>query len=148
MKNIILSLFLACLLAGCGATSSFIQKDDQESLSKSTDLYYKLLMWKYYEKAAKFVDPDKMGEYESFVLRNEKDLNITSYEIKDIVYILDDQQETKDKDNEASECQVRVLFGYYKYPSVSEKSVMVQDTWIKIGKVWYVSSDYEEGTFK
>lgn len=147
MKNIILSLFLAFLLAGCGA-SSFIQTDDQESLSKSTDLYYKLLMWKYYEKAAKFVDPEKMKEYENFVLRNEKDLNITSYEIKDIVYILDDEQEAKEKDNEARECEVRVLFGYYKYPSVSEKSVMVQDMWIKIGKVWYVSSDFEEGTFQ
>ncbi len=148
MKKIILPLFFIFLLAGCGATSGFIQKDDQESLSKSTDLYYNLIMWKYYEKAAKFVDPGKLKEYESFVLRNEKDLNITSYEIKEVVYIVDDEPENKGDEKNASECVVRVLYSYYKYPSVSEKSVMVQDTWIKIGKVWYVSSDYEEGTFE
>jgi hypothetical protein len=43
---------------------------------------------------------------------------------------------------------IRVLYTYYKYPSVSEKSVMVQDTWIRKGDFWYVSSDFDQGTFE
>lgn len=147
MKNIILSLLVCVFVTGCGATSGLIQKNDQENLSKSTDLYYKLIMWKYYEKAAQYVDPAKLKEYENFVIRNEKDLNITGYEIKEIVYLVDDDPDNKSDEKDADSCLVRVLYSYYKYPSVSEKSVMVEDTWIRIGKLWYVSSDYEEGTF-
>ncbi|MEQ9619118.1 MAG: hypothetical protein RIG61_08095 [Deltaproteobacteria bacterium] len=148
MKNIVIALLLGFLLSGCGAASGIMQKDDQESLSKSTDLYYKLIMWKYYDKAARFVDPAKLKDYEGFVLRNEKDLNITSYQIKEIVYLVDGEPEGTGTGKESKECLVRVSYTYYKYPSVSEKSVMVQDNWVRNGKIWYVSSDYEKGTFE
>jgi hypothetical protein len=65
MKNITLTLLVSILIAGCGATSGLIQKNDQEDLAKSTDFYYKLILWKYYEKAAQYVDPAKMKEYET-----------------------------------------------------------------------------------
>lgn len=148
MKNIFVALLLGFLLAGCGAASGIMQKNEQESLSKSTDRYYKLIMWKYYDKAAQFVDHEKFKDYESFVLRNEKDLNITSYQIKEIVYLVDGDPEGAGDEKESSECLVRVLYTYYKYPSVSEKSVMVEDNWVRKDKIWYVSSDYEEGTFE
>lgn len=147
MKNIILTLLVSILIAGCGATSGLIQKNDQEDLAKSTDFYYKFILWKYYEKAAQYVDPEKLRQYESFVLRNEKDLNITGYEIKEIVYLVDDDPGSKGDAKDADACVVRVLYSYYKYPSVSEKTVMVEDTWIRINKFWYISSDYEKGTF-
>ena len=64
-------------------------------------------------------------EFEAFVLANQKDLNITGYEIKEMVYITEDRTRgEKGKETETGECEVRVLFTYYKYPSVSEKSVM------------------------
>jgi len=153
MKKSFLSLLALLLLVSCGATKSLIQKDDRESFQKSTDRYYKLIQWKYYEKAAQYVDPESAREYESFVFRNQNDLNITSFQIKDTVFIessvIDDSQTDKNQDSGNSDrVTVRVYYTYYKYPSVAEKSVMVEDTWIQIRKLWYVSSDYPEGTFK
>jgi len=147
MKGALFSLLLLALLAGCGGATGIIQKDEQESLTKSTDLYYKLIMWKYYEKAAQFVDPEKYSEYEEFVSANEKDLNITGYEIKEITYVVEEvpgsggeTPETPDPESEKAEAEVRVSFTYYKYPSVSEKSVTSVDTWVNKGKKWYLSS--------
>lgn len=146
MRSALLSLLLLVALAGCGGATGLIQKDEQESLAKSTDLYYKLVMWKYYEKAAQFVDPEKYAEYEAFVSANEKDLNITGYEIKEITYVVEEIPseggEAPDADSEKAEADIRVVFTYYKYPSVSEKSVMSVDRWVKKGKKWYISSDF------
>ena len=150
MKKAVLCIFIALALFGCGKTTGLIQTDEQESLAKSSDLFYKYMMWKYYEKAAQFVDPAKQKEFEAFVYANQKDLNITGYEIKEMVYITENKpgkrQDVKEK--ETGECEIRVLFTYYKYPSVSEKSVMVKDTWIQNGNFWYISSDFGEGLFE
>jgi hypothetical protein len=144
MRSALFSILLLVVLAGCGGASGIIQKDEQESLTKSTDLYYKLIMWKYYEKAAQFVDPEKYSDYEAFVSANEKDLNITGYEIKEITYVVNEAPvsggEAPSADSEKAEAEVRVSFTYYKYPSVSEKSAMTVDTWVKKGKRWYLSS--------
>jgi len=152
MKKSYLMLLGLFLLVSCSSTKSLIQKDDRESFQKSTDRYYKLIQWKYYEKAAGYVDPESGRDYESFVYRNQEDLNITGYQIKDVVFIdsslTDDPQTDENQDSGSSNrATVRVLYTYYKYPSVTEKSVMVEDTWIQIGKYWYVSSDFPEGTF-
>lgn len=153
MKKSLFSLLALLLLVSCGATKSLIQKDDRESLQKSTERYYKLIQWKYFEKAAQYVDPESARDYENFVLRSQNDLNITSHQIKDVVFIdssvIDDPQTDKNRDGGKSDrATVRVYYTYYKYPSVAEKRVMVKDTWIQIGKLWYISSDYPEGTFE
>jgi|GEM_PF-887939 len=157
MRNTPFLYVLALMLVlGCGATTNLIQKDDRESFQYSTDRYYKLIQWKYYEKAAQFVDPESAREFESFVFRNQKDLNITAYQIKDVTFIdptvidesqTDDALESKESRSSSDRATVRVYFTYFKYPSVAEESVMIEDSWIKIGKLWYVTSDYPEGTF-
>ncbi|MEW6144936.1 MAG: hypothetical protein AB1598_07980 [Thermodesulfobacteriota bacterium] len=148
MKKAVTCLLVAFVLFSCGKTTGLIQKDDQESLAKSSDFYYKLIMWKYYEKAAQFVDPDKYKQFEAFVLANRNDLNITGYEIKEMTYMTEGASDGSPAQKETGECVVRVLYTYYKYPSVSEKSVMVQDTWIQKGDFWYISSDFSAGTFE
>ena len=143
------------LILGCGAAKDLIQEDDRESFQYSTDRYYKLLQWKYYEKAVQFVDPESARAYENFVFRNQKDLNVTSYHIKDVTFIDPLEEEAYSGEAQGGESSdgndraiIRVYFTYFKYPSVVEESVEIEDTWIKIGKLWYVSSDYPEGTFK
>lgn len=147
---LILTLTLAL---GCGTARDIVQKDDRESFQYSTDRYYKLIQWKYYEKAAQFVDPASARDYENFVFRNQKDLNITAYQIKDVTMIepgalIGDESQSENFDGDSERALIRVYFTYFKYPSVVEESVMIEDTWIKIGKLWYVTSDYPEGTFK
>lgn len=153
-SSLFLSLALV-ILVGCGTAKDLMQEDDRESFQYSTDRYYKLIQWKYYEKAAQFVDPESAREYENFVFRNQKDLNITAYQIKDVTFIepgvlvgdeIDPGSDQKSGDSDRA--LIRVYFTYFKYPSIVEQSVMIEDTWIKIGKLWYVTSDYPEGTFK
>lgn len=152
-KYPLLTIFALVLVLGCGAARDIVQKDDRESFQYSTDRYYKLIQWKYYEKAAQFVDPESARDYENFVFRNQKDLNITAYQIKDVTYIepgalIGDESRDENFDGDSERAVLRVYFTYFKYPSIVEESVMVEDTWIKIGKLWYVTSDYPEGTFK
>ena len=157
MKKSLFSLLALLLVVSCGATS-LIQKDDRESFQKSTERYYKLIQWRYYEKAVQYVDTESARDYESFVLRNQNDLHITSHQIKDAFFTdssdVDDPQTDNppqtNKNNDGGKSDratVRVYYTYYKYPSIAEESVMVEDTWIQIGKLWYISSDFPEGTF-
>ncbi len=154
MRNSLFFYLLTLMLVlGCGTAKDLMQQDDRESFQYSSDRYYKLIQWKYYEKAAQFVDPESAREYENFVFRNQKDLNVTAYQIKDVTFIdsgvLDESEDTSESNNDGNtdRAVIRVYYTYFKYPSVVEESVMVEDTWIKIGKLWYVSSDYPEGTF-
>ena len=151
MKKQFILILILVVLAGCGKAAGLVQEKDQESLSKSTELYYKFLVWKYYEKAARFVDPKKAREFEDFVIRNQKDLQITDFQIRDVTYIDDNESENPDSGEgkkDLNKSVVRVAFTYFKLPSVSEKSIMIRDTWIQIGDNWYVSSDYPDGTFE
>jgi hypothetical protein len=93
-------------------------------------------MWKYYDKASLFVDADKKGSFEKFALESKDNLNITSYELREVVF------------NPDGNSLVRVLINYYKYPSVSEKTVLIEDPWVLRQGKWYVYSDFKESVFK
>ncbi len=94
-------------------------------------------MWKSYEKASLFIDQDKRGNFERFLLNSKDDLNITNYEIREVTF-----------NSVENKGLVRVLISYYKYPSVSEKTVLLQDPWVLRDKRWYLYSDFEEEIFK
>jgi hypothetical protein len=106
-------------------------------LAKTTSSYYNLLMWKDYEKASALVDAEKRDEFGEFVQKYENELNITSYEIKEVAYTPGENKSL-----------VKVRINYYKYPSVSEKSVVLEDRWVLKEKNWYVDSDFDGEVFK
>jgi hypothetical protein len=135
MKNNVhlASLFILIFLSGCFAGSL---GGGKESLKKTASFYYTLLMWKYYDRASAFVDEEKRGKFEKLVLGSQNRLNITSYEIKEVTF-----EEDKKKS------LVKVLMNYYKYPSVSEKAVLLEDTWILREGKWYIYSDFEDEMF-
>lgn len=113
---------------------------ENETPAKSADTYYKFMMWKYYEKAASFVHPEKATIYEHTVLKNKDDLNITGYQIRELILL--------DPDDEKESTEVTVIVTYYKYPSVSENTVILKDLWIKEGKNWFVKSEYGSEMFE
>lgn len=135
MRNKIALVSLAFVLSGCHAAGL---GSGQESLTKTAALYYNLLMWKYYDRASAFVDEEKRGKFEKFVSESQDELNITSYQIKELVF----------KGEEEKESSVKVLITYYKYPSVSEKTVSLEETWVQKKGNWYVSTDFEDELFK
>ena len=135
MRFTILLLALS-LLTGCGK-SVF---SNQKKTLFSVDQYYKYMQWKYYEKATDFVYPEDVTVFDRAISGVKDDLNITGYEIKELV-VLDE----KDKEQPTT---VRVVITYYKYPFISEKRVEIIDTWVKRGKVWLIKSDFDSEIFK
>ncbi len=133
MRSAYLAL-LFILLMGCYTGGLFAGKD--QLLKQTASSYYNMLMWKYYDRASLFVDADKKGNFGKFTLESKDSLNITSYELREVVF------------NPYGNSLVRVLINYYKYPSVSEKTVLIEDSWVlKQGK-WYLYSDFKDGLFK
>lgn len=137
-RNTFLILVFLLLFSGCAA-KGLISNNEQENPLHSVDRYYKFLQWKYYEKAATFVYPEDIPKFDEASFRVKDDLNITSYELKELILLDPD-----DKENPTS---VRVVVTYYKFPSVSEKTVVITDTWVKPGKVWLLKSDFDSELF-
>ncbi len=130
------------LVFGCNSISELMKAPglpgpSRKSPAESADLYYKLLMWKYYDKAVALVNPEERSQFEDFVQRNEDNLNITDYQVKKVLL-----------DENGQEGSIEVLVSFYKYPSVSEKTLIVQDNWTLIGKEWYISPDFEQEIYK
>lgn len=136
MRKIIKYLvFLPIFVLGCSATGSIEKK--QKLLQETASPYYNLFMWKSYEKASLFIDEDKKGNFERFLFDSKDDLNITNYEIREVTF-----------NSVENKGLVKVLISYYKYPSVSEKTILLQDPWILRGKRWYLYSDFNEEIYK
>ena len=125
------------LLLGCGK-DYFTNKDHENPLA-SVDRYYKWMQWKYYEKSASLVYPEDILKFDEATSRIKDDLNITSYEIKELIIL--------DEEDKEQPTNVRVVVTYYKYPSVSEKTVEITDTWYKQKKVWLIKSDFDSEIF-
>jgi hypothetical protein len=134
MRSSIALAILLIPLMGCYTGGLFTGKS--QLLKESASNYYNMLMWKYYDKASLFVDPDKRENFEKFILRSQDKLNITSYELKEVVFEPDGKRSL-----------VRVIVNYYKYPSVSEKTVLLQDSWILKDGKWYLHSDFNNEIF-
>ncbi len=133
-RSIFLFLVLGILFSpGCSSKSPF-NKEDETPL-KTADTFYKMLMWKYYDRAAAFVHHDQLVAYDTFTTENEDDLNITGYEIKDYTPI--------DEEN----AKVKVLITFYRYPSVVEKKLTLWNEWNKVNEAWFVNYEFLTSDF-
>ena len=131
-------LTFTVLFSGCIA-KDLVGNDDQDNPLYSADRFYKFLQWKYYDKAATLVYPTDIPKFDEVAFRVEDDLNITSYELKELVIL--------DPDDEEMPTTIRVVVTYYKFPSVAEKTAVITDTWLKPGKVWLMKSDFNSEIF-
>lgn len=121
------------LISGCGSKSFFEDKSD--SPLKTADSFYKMLQWKYYDRATSFIHHDKVMAYDKFVTENEDNLNITSYEIKEFNPL------------DESNAKIKVEITYYRYPSVTEQTVTLWNSWEKINDAWFVNYEFVSSDF-
>lgn len=135
---LLIALTLTVLFSGCIA-KDLVDNDEQDNPLYSADRFYKFLQWKYYDKAATLVYPTDIPKFDEVAFRVEDDLNITSYELKELVIL--------DPEDEEMPTTVRVVVTYYKFPSVAEKTAIITDTWVKPGKVWLMKSDFNSEIF-
>lgn len=142
MKHKLLFVFLLLFLLGCNSINEFLKAPglpgpSRKSPAQSADLYYKLLMWKYYDKAMALVNQEERSQFEDFVQRDKDNLNITDYQVKKVIL-----------DEDGQEANIEVVITFYKYPSVSEKTLILNDNWTFIGKEWYISPDFGQDIYK
>ena len=127
--NLISLLFIILIFSSCYSRGKFGQS--AELLQEATERYYQVFKWKYYDRAKVFIDAEDKAAYEDFVLRLEDSVNLTSYELREFAY-------SEDK----KECDIKIVFTYYKYPSVSEKREVFYEKWVERGSTWYVKPDF------
>ena len=135
---LLIALTFTVLFSGCIA-KDLVDNDDQDNPLYSADRFYKFIQWKYYDKAATLVYPTDIPKFDEVAFRVEDDLNITSYELKELVIL--------DPEDVEQPTTVRVVVTYYKFPSVAEKTAVITDTWVKPGKVWLMKSDFNSEIF-
>ncbi|MGQ0793206.1 MAG: hypothetical protein ACT4NX_03865 [Deltaproteobacteria bacterium] len=135
MKILLCALIAVLFLSSCALAGK--SGPSKESLASAASLYYKLFKWKYYDRSSALVDESKRAEYERFIQASGESLNITSVEIKEIRL-----------PEQSVEALVRVSIDYYKYPSVSEKTALVEDVWIKAKDGWRISPDFGAAPFE
>lgn len=142
MKYRLLLALSLLVLFGCNSINELLKAPglpgpSRKSPAESADLYYKLLMWKYYEKAIALVNPEERGQFEDFVRRNKDNLHITDHEVSKVIL-----------EEGGEEGTIEVIVTFYKYPSVSEKTLVLNERWTFIGKEWYVSPDFEQEIYR
>jgi len=137
-KQILIFITFTLLFSGCIA-KDLVSNDEQDNPLFSVDRYYKFLQWKYYDKAATLVYPEDIPKFDKVAFRVKDDLNITSYELKELIIL--------DVEDEEMPTTVRVVVTYYKFPSVAVKTAIITDKWVKPGKVWLLKSDFDSEIF-
>ena len=113
------------VVAGCwqGVGSS----SPAAELGERVEDYYRLLMWKYYDRCSAYVSPRDRASFEAFVLASGNDLNITSYEIRSVTM-----------SPGGGEAVVSLKVTYYMYPSVTEKTVLLRERWVRQEGGWFL----------
>jgi len=134
---LILAVFILSFLflSGCASKSSYEKK--YELFEKTVEAYHDSLRWKYYDRASLFVDKDDLPKFEKIMVNLENNLNITDYQIRELVL---DQGEERGIS--------RVSVTYYKLPSVSEKTALLEEFWVIRDGKWYLDADFEEEIFR
>ena len=135
MNKICLLFIVAIILSSCYSRGKF--GSEAQIFDETTKNYYKYIQWKYYDRAKNYIDLEDRAAYEEFVLRAEKDLNITSYEMREFIF-----------NEDHSECEIKLVITYYKYPSVSEKTEIMYEKWVKHGTSWFVKPDFNNSFYQ
>lgn len=134
MKKRYLLILFFFVLSSCFSRGKF--GSDTQILNDTTKNYYKYLKWKYYDRAKNFIDLEDRYLYEEFVLKAENNLNITGYEMREAIY-----------NEDGNECEIKLVITYYKYPSVSEKTDIIYEKWVKRGNNWFVKPDFNNSLY-
>jgi len=101
-----------------------------EDLDHAVDLYWKATHWQDAVAGSAFVAPEQRSEWLHTRDKQEKNLNVTSYEI---------QGEKIDKGAFSASAIVKVT--WFLLPSLVEQTELVQQRWVYLGSHWLVASE-------
>ncbi len=112
---------------GCAHLKDSGQDDE---LDHAVDLYWKATPWQDAIAGSAFVAPEQRSEWLHTRDKQEKNLNITSYEI---------QGEKIDRGSFSASAIVKVT--WFMLPSLVEQTELVRQRWVYVGGHWLVASE-------
>ena len=117
---------LATFLLGCAHLK---EKDEAEELDHGVDLYWKAVHWQDPVAGSAFVifDARRLAAHSR---QEEKDLNVTSYEV---------QGQRIEKDHQRATILVKGT--WYQLPSLVEKTDIIEQRWTRVEGHWLVVSE-------
>ena len=93
------------------------------------DRYHSALRWKEYEEAKQYVLPECRAEFDQFVKRMKRKLNIVDYEILEVKL---------EQDGWVAKSKVKRT--YFLMPSIEQKEEVLNQIWKLVKGSWYLSS--------
>jgi hypothetical protein len=118
------------LIAGCKHTmGSYSRSSRVKQLNTVAEDYNKFIRWQEWDRASEFVRPEDQSLFREKLEEAEETFRITEFEIRDTAI-----------DAESKSATVRVLYRYYRAPSVTEKKLVVRQrwTWSEAASAWYL----------
>ncbi len=106
------------------------EADRSEDLDHAVDLYWKAVHWQDALAGSALVAPDARSDWLKTRDKQERNLNVTSYEI---------QGEKIDRGGDAATVLVKMT--WYLLPSLTEQNDLVQQRWVLISGHWLVGSE-------
>ena len=119
-------------IAGCKHTmGSYSASNRAKQLNTVAEDYNKFIRWQEWGRASEFVRPEEQSLFREKLEDVEETFRITEFEIRDTAI-----------DPESKSATVRVLYRYYRAPSVTEKKLTLKQRWVwsEAAKAWYVDN--------
>ena len=124
--SIIITLcFLGILLAGSTCSNR------KGNLQKASQSYYLYLQWKQFDRAAQFIDESEREPFVSKMENAEESYHIVDFRIDRV-----NVSETEDT------AKVKVTIEYYRYPSVTVKTLQKEQHWKYEDGKWWLDYDH------
>jgi hypothetical protein len=123
--NRLLAVLLAlCLGGGCAHTK---KKIDLETLAPTVDAFHQRVRWKDYRFASRYVVPERQKDFEKALREHndEKDLDVTDYEIEGVEML-----------EEGQRARVTSRLRWTRLPSVSVKEEQVTSEFVYRDGQW------------
>ncbi|QSQ18261.1 hypothetical protein JY572_15515 [Myxococcus landrumensis] len=119
-----LALFLALALGGCATLS---KKSNLEELKPVVESFHKVIRWKDFRTAARFVVPERRQAFTRarLALQDERDLSISDYEIEEVVMSED-----------GTRALVQSRIQWMRLPSATEHTSVVSSEFVYKDGAW------------
>jgi hypothetical protein len=133
-------LFLFLLVVSCGTIDPF--KQSQQELDIKIKAFNFEFESKAFERAARFVHPDFLNDFQQKSLEVFKNTTFLENTILDLKLFMDDQQvrlTSSDSSEDFNRSEVTILYQVSILPSTKLKTIIVEQEWIKWNDSWLVN---------
>ncbi|MEK6609161.1 MAG: hypothetical protein AABZ30_15995 [Myxococcota bacterium] len=128
MRRLAIAALLAAAAAACvGVTSA-------DRLREALDVYNDGVRWGKLESAAPYVDAERQGEFRQLHRRERGDLEITNYELGEVVL-----------DKDKTHATAHVTWTWHRRSEGIVRETVGEQQWERRGRQWIVAAEKRAG---